>query len=157
MSRMQDLQEHLRATAVDRGGVAKLFDEASPPERVQLLESIDGRGQARLWEATAGRKISIQQLVPRERGPLVPVIFHGKNSLPAFTRFQKRFCRPSGEPPSDELWGYNYQPARWLGTLTGPGYFVAYDSDNPWGSVAVDYRRIPSERPASWPETDWLK
>ena len=146
------LQGLLRDARVDREAVAKLFEEASPSERVTLTGSIDGRGQAKLWEAAVPGTISIDDMVPRSVGPLVPVIFHGKNSLAAFTRFQKRFCRPAEGGASDELWGYNYQPTRWLAPLTGPGYFVAYDSSSPLGSVAVDYRQIPSGRPAEWPE-----
>src|SRR5262245_49347781 len=33
--------------------------------------------------------------------------------------------------------------------FTGPGYFVAYVA--PEGGVHIDYRRTPSDRPASWP------
>ena len=152
MSRLTDIQELLRAPRVDRGALGKLFEEAGPGERIEILESIDGRAQAALWKAAAGGPVTIEEMVPRELGPLVPVVFHGKNSLPAFTRFQKCFCRPSQDGPTDQLWGYNYQPTRWLAPLTGPGYFVAYDSSSPIGSVAVDYRRIPTERPSSWPE-----
>ena len=152
MSRLTDGQELLRAPRVERGAVGKLFEEAGPGERVEILESIDGRAQARLWKAAASGGVTIHEMVPRELGPLVPVVFHGKNSLPAFTRFEKRFCRPSQDVSADVLWGYNYQPTRWLATLTGPGYFVAYDSSSPFGSVAVDYCRMPTGRPESWPE-----
>ncbi len=136
---------------VDLAALGKLFEEAAPDERVRMIESIDARGQARLWQATAGRRVTIEEMVPRDLGPLVPVIFHGKNSLPAFTRFQKRFCRPA-DGARDELWGYNHQPTTWLAPLTGPGYFIAADSRDPLGGVAVDYRRIPTARPEGWPE-----
>ena len=151
MSRENDLKELLGAERLDREAVAKLFEEAPPSERVLLTESIDGRGQARLWQAAEGGAVSVDEMVPREMDPLVPVTYHGKNSLAMFTRFQKRFCRPPGES-LDELWGFNYQPTRWLAPLTGPGYFVAYDSPAGLGSVAVDYRRIPDGRPADWPD-----
>ncbi len=137
---------------VDLAALGKLFEKASPDERVRIVGAIDARGQARLWQAAEGRRVTIEEMVPRDLGPLVPVIFHGKNSLPAFTRFQKRFCRPSEGVQADELWGYNYQPARWLAPLTGPGYFIACDSSDPLGGVAVDYRRIPPARPEGWPE-----
>ena len=51
MSRLTDVQELLRAPRVDRGAVGKLFEEAGPGERVEILESIDGRAQAKLWKA----------------------------------------------------------------------------------------------------------
>ncbi len=151
MSRIDDLKGILSAPRVQREAVAKLLEEASSGERVMLTESIDGRGQAKLWQAAEGNPVCIDELVPRDLAPLVPVIFHGKNSLPAFTRFQKRFCRPD-RGNANEIWGYNYQPVSWLAPLTGPGYFVGYDAPDRPGMVAVDYRRIPSGRPADWPE-----
>jgi len=154
MKRQNDWLALLASDRVDTAQVAKLFDEAPSAERIGMMEAIDGGGQARLWQACEGRGVTIQDMVPRERPALDPVIFHGKNSLAAFSRFQKRFCRP--ETGADELCGYNHQPARWLAPLTGPGYFVAYDSNAsdgpPLGGVAVDYRRIPTARPDDWPE-----
>lgn len=137
---------------IDLEALRVAFESASPPERVRITEAIDGRSQARLWDAAAEGPVKIAEMVPVELGPLRPVIFHGKNSLPAFTRFQKRFCRPSARDQRDELWGYNYQPVGWLAPLTGPGYFVAYDVANAPGGVAIDYTRIPEGKPAEWPE-----
>jgi hypothetical protein len=151
MSRLDKIKGLLQAGAVDRAAFAEEFEGATPRERIEITEALDGKEQEKLWHAAAGGAVSIGEMVPRELGPLRPVIFHGKNSLPAFTRFQKRFCRPAAGIDRDELWGYNYQPARWLGPLTGPGYFVAYDS-NGLGSVAVDYTRIPPGKPDAWPE-----
>ncbi|HEY8514408.1 MAG TPA: hypothetical protein VIS07_02730 [Candidatus Binatia bacterium] len=151
MSAQTKIQDLLRAPSLDCAAIAEVFESATPPERVAITESIDGATQAKLWEAAEGRGVTIEEMVPRSLGPLRPVIFHGKNSLPAFTRFQKRFCRPSSLE-RDELWGYNYQPTKWLAPLTGPGYFVAYDSPNALGSVAIDYTRIPPAKPAGWPE-----
>ena len=94
--------------------------------------------------------MTIAEMVPPDLGPLQPIIFHGKNSLPMFTNFQKRFCRAN--EGSDELWGYNYQPVQWLAPLTGPGYFVAYDSAEGPGGVAVDYTRVPTAKPGEWPD-----
>jgi len=152
MSRMSDLSELLSAPAPDRAAIGRLFEDATPGERVGMIQQIDGGDQAKLWTVADPQHVSIDEMVPREIGALVPVIFHGKNSLPAFTIFQKRFCRPSPEVQANELWGYNYQPTRWLAPLTGPGYFVAYDSTDGIGAVAVDYRRVPPGRPARWPE-----
>lgn len=151
MSRLEKIKDLLRADRPDRAAVADEFEGASPRERVDIVEALDGKEQEKLWHAAEGGPVTIAEMVPRDVGPLRPVIFHGKNSLPAFTRFQKRFCRPSASVERDELWGYNYQPTKWLAPLTGPGYFVAYDS-NGLGGVAVDYTRIPQGKPAEWPE-----
>jgi hypothetical protein len=148
MDRIRGATEALTASRVDCEEASRRFEEASPTERVEITHAIDASAQARLWEATAGRAVSIAEMIPADFEPLRPVHFHGKNSLPLFSHFEKRFCRgPAGGP--DELWGYNHQPTGWLAPLTGPGYFVAYDAGE---SVAVDYRRIPSERPDVWPE-----
>lgn len=151
MSRQEKIKSLLQAGAVDRQAIADEFEAASPRERVDITESLDGKAQEKLWHAAAGQAVTIGEMVPKELDPLRPVIFHGKNSLPAFTHFQKRFCRPAAGTDRDELWGYNYQPTKWLAPLTGPGYFVAYDS-NGLGGVAVDYTRIPTGKPAEWPE-----
>jgi hypothetical protein len=101
---------------------------------------------AALFEAAAGQPpLTLADLVPPDVPPLVPVIHEGKNSLPMFTRFQKRCCRPPGNPP-DELWGYNEQSFRWH---TGPGYFVVHHDDR--GELVIDYTRLPPDKPPSWP------
>ena len=83
------------------------------------------------------------------------VIHDGVNTLPvlpALRRFQKRFCRPTGE--HDRLFGYNEGPTR---RVIGPGYFVAIPTaDKPaWsarGAIVVDYFQTPDgEVVASWP------
>jgi hypothetical protein len=101
--------------------------------------------QKRLWDAVADApRVTLDDLVPPDAPPLGEVIFEGKNSLPAFTLFQKRFCRP--RPGSAELWGYNHQALAWL---TGPGYFVVHDDR---AGVAIDYREVPPGKPAAWPD-----
>ena len=151
MSHLEKIKDLLRPGTVDLASIAGEFEAASPRERVAITEALDGKEQEKLWHAADGRPVSIGEMVPKDLGPLRPVIFHGKNSLPAFTHFQKRFCRPAAGTDRDELWGYNYQPTKWLAPLTGPGYFVAYDSKG-LGSVAVDYTRIPTGKPTEWPE-----
>lgn len=151
MSGSTECRRLLQAESLDRDLFAKAVDGIASTERVSLMESIDARTQMRLWDAAVGCDVTIAEMVPADHGPLVPVVFHGKNSLPAFTRFQKRFCRPPAELDADELWGFNYQPRRWLAPLPGPGYFVAYDTKGPLGGVAIDYRRIPTDRPDGWP------
>jgi YVTN family beta-propeller protein len=94
MSRLEQIRGLLRTANVDRAAVAEVFEAAAPRERVEITEALDGGEQAKLWHAAEGGAVSIAEMVPRDVGALKPVIFHGKNSLAAFTRFQKRFCRP---------------------------------------------------------------
>jgi len=135
----------VRAEPPDPAAIAAFLDGLGPAERREAITALAGpRLQGRLYAAVAGTpRVTLADLVPRETPALREVIFHGKNSLPAFTLFQKRFCRPPGE--RDELWGYNHQALAWL---TGPGYFVVHD--DPTGA-AIDYREVPPAKPATWP------
>ena len=42
MSRLEQIQELLRAPNVDRAAVAELFEAAAPRERVEITEALDG-------------------------------------------------------------------------------------------------------------------
>ncbi len=129
--------------------IAALLDGGSHADRMQAITSLGGPGaQGRLWTAAANTPpVTLADLVPPDAPPLREVIFHGKNSLPAFTLFQKRFCRPPADVPGDQLWGYNHQALAWL---TGPGYFVVHpEGDAP---AAIDYRMVPRGHPAHWPD-----
>ena len=95
--------------------------------------------------------VHLADLVPPQVADLTPVRHFGRNTLPAFTHFEKRFCRPRGADPRKpgELYGFNFQS---LQPLTGPGYFVAHE-DPGRPEVWVDYTRIPPEHPVGWPAT----
>jgi len=132
---------------------------AQPRELAGYLDSLDHRGRLactrslgaahlrKLYDLVEGfRIITIDDLVPKSAGARNPVRHYGKNSLPAFTIFEKRFLRP--EKDAQELWGYNHQA---LAPVTGNGYFIAVNApDRP--EVDIDYHRVPSEWPAGWPE-----
>jgi hypothetical protein len=115
------------------------------PERVRAVRELGKPEQARLFDAAAGvRPVGLADLVPEGTAPLVEVVHAGRNSLPAFRIFEKRFCRPP--EGAGELWGYNEHGARWM---TGPGYFVARPHGE--GEVLVDYLRVPPAKPDDWP------
>jgi hypothetical protein len=140
------LTELIKQDPVDRQAIAAYLDGVTHAERVAAIRSVGGtKLQARLYEAVAtAPRVSLGDLVPPDAPPLREVIFEGKNSLPAFTLFQKRFCRPTSG--SSELWGYNHQTLAWL---TGPGYFVVHEDGS---GAAIDYRNVPPTHPPSWPE-----
>lgn len=131
---------------VDVAGLARYFDGLSGAARVQEACDLSAKEQARLFEAAKGfRPIKLPDFVPATKGTLDEVIHFGRNSLPVFTSFQKRFCRPN-DPARHELWGYNEQAMK---LFTGPGYFVAREIEH--DEVLIDYCLIPPGKPDAWP------
>ena len=130
---------------VDVPGLAAYLDGLDDAPRIAQVLDLDGAEQARLFDAAAGvRPITLEDFVPAAVPPLHTVIHYGRNSLPLFRLFQKRFCRPDRD--GAELWGYNEQPWK---RFTGPGYFVARQADHE--EVVIDYCEVPPEKPAEWP------
>ncbi len=139
------LIELVRAEPPDPAAIGDFLDHLTPVDRVEAIAALSGPGlQRRLYAAVAkATRVTLADLVPPDALPLREFIFHGKNSLAAFTRFQKRFCRPP--TGGEELWGYNHQSLAWL---TGPGYFVVHDEVP---GAAIDYRRVPPQGCSAWP------
>jgi hypothetical protein len=132
------------------------LDSLGHDERVAAVRSMTAKTLPLLWELSEGTTVTLRDLVPDSVPPLTQVIHFGKNSLPAFTSFEKRFCRPSPGCNEELLYGYNEGVTR---PLVGPGYFVVRETPNSLkGKTVVDYYGTPSEKPAGWPEiasTDW--
>lgn len=130
--------------------IGDLLDAASHSERVEAVRSLGRAEQRALYAAADGyRPVALPDLVPKSTADFETVRHHGRNTLPAFTHFEKRFCRPRGADPSDpdNLLGFNFQT---MGAVTGPGYFVAVPSkDRP--EVLVDYYHVPDAAPDDWP------
>jgi hypothetical protein len=127
--------------------IAEFLNGLDHRARLAACRSLKPKHLKRLYEAVQGfHPITIDDVVPPDKGARNPVRHYGKNSLPAFTIFEKRFLRP--DKGAKELWGYNHQA---LAPVTGPGYFVAYDAPDR-GEVDIDYTRTPHERPEGWPE-----
>lgn len=135
----------------DPSRIAAYLDGLVHEERVEAVRSLGRAEQRRLYAAVDGfRPVALEDLVPPSVADFTPVRHHGRNTLPAFTHFEKRFCRPRGADPRkpESLYGFNFQA---LSPLTGPGYFVAVPSPGR-PEVWVDYRRVPPEHPEGWPE-----
>ena len=144
-----DITPMISSSSIDRKEIARVLDEVGEPVRIQSVADLGRRELAALFEAAADNEpLTLEDFVPAGVAPMTEVIHEGKNSLGLFTRFQKRFARP---PTGEELWGYNEQSMR---LFTGPGYFVATRPSEPLaisGSVAIDYRRLPADKPTEWP------
>jgi hypothetical protein len=140
------IHDFFEASAVDVKGLGDWLDALPQAERVAAVRELSGEEQAALFEAAQGaRPLTMADFVPEGTPPLREVIHEGKNSLPLFSSFQKRFCRP--QPPAAELWGYNEQPMKWA---TGPGYFKVREIDG--GQVLIDYFDVPATKPEGWPK-----
>jgi len=140
----------LRETPIKTDELAAFLDGLSHEERVTAIRAVARTEQGRLYAAAEGfAPVLLRELVPPGVPDLAAVRHFGKNTLPAFTHFEKRFCRPAGGDAQkpDELCGFNFQT---LSFVTGPGYYVAYE-DPDRGEVLVDYRRVPASAPAGWP------
>jgi hypothetical protein len=131
------------ALAPDR--VAGALDGLAEADRIDAVAHLRRRELAALYEAAAGNPpLTLIDFVPADVAPRTEVIHEGKNSLPLFTRFQKRLCRAPGAA-STELWGYNEQANR---LFTGPGYFVCHQDR---GQLVIDYREVPAAAPEDLP------
>lgn len=144
-----EIRTLLAAEPLDVDALARALDALDDATRVPLVRSWGKDVQRRLWDACAGRATSLEDFVPAGVPAQTEVIHAGRNSLPVFTRFEKRFARPPGR--DDVLFGYNEGPTR---SFVGPGYYVAHVHPERH-EVGVDYLQTPpvgSPLPATWPD-----
>lgn len=146
-----ELSGMIRDPAVRPDAIAGLLDGLSDELRPGVVRCLGPAIQKALYEKVAGfASLRLIDLVPASRVNLEEVRHLGRNSLPVFRIFEKRFCRLEGTDAQspESLAGYNFQP---MSPVTGPGYFVARQ-DEKRAEVLVDYGRLPSARPLDWPE-----
>jgi hypothetical protein len=126
--------------------VASFLDALVGGDRVLAVRSL-GPGTLRvLWDLVDGFvDMTLADLVPRTTPPYEAVIHYGRNSLPMFTMFEKRFYRMGD---GSAVGGANFQT---FSPFTGPGYFVARKDDGV-PEVLIDYQRLPKDKPADFPE-----
>jgi hypothetical protein len=146
-----ELKGRLSDATVDASAIAALLDGLTHAERVAATRALNRGEQRNLYSGVDGfRPVSLADLVPASTDDLTPVRHFGKNTLPVFTHFEKRFCRPNGNDRQkpERLFGFNFQT---MAPVTGPGYFVAHD-DTSRSEVLVDYREVPDAKPDDWPQ-----
>ncbi|MBL9110940.1 MAG: hypothetical protein JNM74_16765 [Myxococcales bacterium] len=130
---------------IDLPRLAEILDGMGHEGRLHTVRGWGLARQAELFEAVKGHKpLTLADFVPDGVPNLTEVIHDGRNTLPLFNDFQKRFCRPEDE--EGVLYGYNEGSTR---GLTGPGYYVAYEKD---GELVIDYRKTPKAKVSTWPE-----
>jgi len=145
-----DLKGWLSEPTIVPETIARYLDALDPNPRVEAIRSLGRSEQRALYDGVAGfRAVRLNDLVPPAVDDFETVRHFGKNTLPAFSHFEKRFCRPRGEDRAKPiaLYGFNFQT---MAPITGPGYFVARD-DEQRGEVLVDYNAVPDEHPEGWP------
>lgn len=146
----EQLRARLRETPIKLDTVRSFLDGLSHAERVVAIRGVGPAEQRRLYEAAKGfAELHLGDLVPASVASGETVRHFGRNTLPAFTHFEKRLCRPAEQDAAapDALWGFNFQAMQ---PITGPGYFTARD-DPSRAEVLVDYRVVPPRAPEGWP------
>jgi len=143
-SSSSSLAELVRGEAGGRD-IEAYLDGLPAAARLAEVLSITGRGVGRLYDAAEGNPTpSLEELVPQASAGVI--IYEGRNSLAAFSRFQKRFVRMSGL-----VVGYNHQAMTFV---TGPGYFVVHAPSNEGehgAELDFDYTAAPPGEPEGWP------
>jgi hypothetical protein len=120
------------------------LDAVTHDERVNYMRGLGARQLGALWDLAKGQSLSITELVGPKGTPGV-AICPGKNALPLFSWFQKRFAWHG-----DQVVGYNHNSA-FVTFFVGPGHFVAYDSPDVPGEVWIDYRQLPAGQHPDFP------
>lgn len=122
--------------------IAQLLDAMDEATRVAEVRAIGGGDQAKLWELAEGRAAPLDVFAPSSETDRT-IIYAGRNSLPAFRIFEKRFWRRGD---GKGVLGYNEQTMQ---PFTGPGYFTVRDGDG--GEMVFDYTSLPDLQPPGWP------
>ena len=147
-----ELRALIHAKPSNPQAIASLLDRLAQSDRIAATRALGALDQKKLWHVVDGfRSVTLADLVPPSTPAMTPVVHHGKNSMPMFTLFEKRFYRPIGQDPDapSELAGANFQT---ISFLTGPGYYVVTPHlGSTRAEVDVDYRRVPSSKPEGWP------
>ena len=124
--------------------ISSHLDALSSSARLEQVLAVTGSNVRRLYEAVADApRLTAEEFCPPALSEGKTLIYEGRNSLVAFTRFQKRFQRRG-----HQIVGYNHQV---MAPVTGPGYFVTNDGDEFRRELLFDYTEAPPFCPAGWP------
>ena len=134
------LSDFLSGGTAQPSAIRAELDDLSEAQRLGVCLALSAAQQKRLWQVASS--------VPRTPGgELVTeatAVFAGKNSLRAFSRFEKWFARLDGR-----IVGCNRHA---LSVLIGPGYFtVRGGGGDSSAGLELDYGEVPVEAPPGWP------
>jgi hypothetical protein len=125
--------------------IRDVLDGMPGGDRVTATRSLKRGLQIKLWQLVDGfAELTLDDFVPRGTPAFQSVRHYGRNTLPAFVIFEKRFYQNQ----RGEVAGANFQR---MSPITGPGYFVAREDANK-REVLIDYHLLPKEAPEGWPE-----
>jgi len=137
----------LSVRSPDPVDIARELDRLSHEQRLIALQGLR-RDQLRLLFAVVEgfAPMTLNDLVPAtQSGEMLHSVRHvGRNSLPMFSHFEKRFYRLANRAA---IGGANFQSTS---VLTGPGYFTASLASER-AEIVIDYDRIPDIAPEGWP------
>lgn len=143
---MASLKDLLSKGDIQLDEITDYLNELSSEERINQVTALSRSQQIKLWDIAGKslKELTLEYFVAKDATVDKLFPFEGKNSLPAFTRFQKVFYKA----PDGKICGYNNQSLSWF---TGPGYYVACPSPGQPGPVAIDYTQLPETKPDSLP------
>ena len=147
---MAAIVEKLKSDTIDLVELGMWLDSLDSETRVREARAIGPSAQRKLWRLVEGTQLSLEDFVPTTVNALTSVRHYGRNTLPVFKLFEKRFCRAPAETDTPGLWGYNEGSTR---GVVGPGYFVCRPTDgDERGSVVIDYTLVPAGKCDEWPD-----
>ena len=124
--------------------IAALLDGLDHDSRVSALLGLRRNQLQDLFQIVAGgSELALDHLVPAPRPEGSAVRHIGRNSLPLFSEFEKRFYRTE----DGTVAGANFQT---MSPITGPGYFVARQAPS-HTEILIDYEQLPQRTPEGWP------
>lgn len=137
---------------VDIEKLAEILDGLGHEGRVHATRTWTKKQMAAIYDACAGRPISLDFLVPSSVGANTEVIHDLRNTLPLFSNAQKRFAR-SGEGEAKDLVGFNKQHG--LASVSEPGYFMVRPGEGEHeNELVIDYGQTPKSKPDVWPKIE---
>ena len=137
----------LRRADITQAQLAAHLDALDAEERVAQCRALGKAQQRKLWEVCAdAAAFTLEDLIPSTATS--EVRWAGKNSLPLFTHFEKRFFR-QGAAGAQTVVGYNFNPG--IAWFTGPGYFTTVQASDRPREILFDYTRVPQAAPEGWP------